>query len=98
MNDAQRRALKPGDVVAVRMDDGTYKQCTVKYAPWQLGHGEWVIGLQGIAGGYRLSRVVAVPGRIGLSKLDDLQATADAFVGASKALQAERATSKGGAS
>ncbi len=31
----------------------------IRLAPWQLAHGEWVIGLKGISGGYKLSRVVA---------------------------------------
>lgn len=52
--------LKPGDTVMVRLDDGEIVEKTVKYAPWQLGHGEWVIGLNGIAGGYALDRVLKV--------------------------------------
>lgn len=52
--------LKVGDKVLVRMDDGNLKEFVVKYDPWQLGHGEWVVGLKGIAGGYLLSRVVSV--------------------------------------
>lgn len=59
MTHEERLALVPGDVVIVRMDDGTEKEFTVKYEPWQLGHGEWVIGLKGIAGGYLLARVMA---------------------------------------
>lgn len=53
-----RLDLLPGDSVIVRDDDGMEKPWIVKYAPWQLGHGEWVIGLKGKAGGYLLSRVV----------------------------------------
>lgn len=58
-----RRLLRPGDRVVVRMDHGhpvgddIY---TVKHEPWQLGHGAWVIGLEGISGGYDLSRVVGI--------------------------------------
>lgn len=59
----QRRTLQVGDRVVVRMDhvypvgDMVYE---VKYAPWQLGHGEWVIGLKGITGGYALDRVTGI--------------------------------------
>lgn len=53
-------SLKPGDRVRVRRDDGTEVNYTVKYEPWRLGHGTWVIGLKGISGGYDLSRVVEV--------------------------------------
>lgn len=60
MNDAERQDLKPGDRVRVRDDAGNEADYHVKAAPWQLGHGEWVIGLRGISGGYALSRVVGV--------------------------------------
>lgn len=55
--DDWRLSLKPGDVVLVARDSGFQEPYTVKYEPWQLGHGEWVIGLDGVAGGYLLSRV-----------------------------------------
>jgi len=58
MDDISRTMLRPGDRVTVRMDDGEEKPFWVKYAPWQLGNGSWVIGLRGIAGGYDLRRVV----------------------------------------
>lgn len=57
MTNTERQQLKPGDQVLVQMDDGRLKQFAVKYPPWQLGHGDWVIGLQGYSGGYLLSRV-----------------------------------------
>lgn len=50
-------ALVPGDRVEVLMDQGDVKEFAVKYEPWQLGHGVWVIGLEGRAGGYKLTRV-----------------------------------------
>lgn len=31
-----------------------------EYAPWLLGHGEWVIGLAGIPGAYLLARVESI--------------------------------------
>lgn len=60
MTDDERQALKVGDRVRVRGDDGTEFDYTVKAAPWQLGHGEWVVGLRGITGEYLLSRVVGL--------------------------------------
>jgi len=57
MSDDERRELKVGELVSVRMDDGSLVVKRVKYEPWELGHGEWVIGLAGISGGYKLSRV-----------------------------------------
>jgi hypothetical protein len=58
MTDTERQGLIPGDEVAYLDDTGREWFATVKYAPWKLGHGEWVIGLDGIAGGYLLSRVM----------------------------------------
>lgn len=56
--------IKVGSKVRVTKDDGSIFESTVKYAPWQLGHGQWVIGVNGIAGGYALERVEEV-------KMDD---------------------------
>lgn len=53
-----RKSLAVGRRVVLMKDDGSEITKIVKYAPWQLGHGEWVIGLSGIAGGYLLSRVL----------------------------------------
>ena len=53
----ERRTLVPGDRVIVLMDDGELKEFVVDRPPWQLGHGAWVVGLEGRAGGYSLDRV-----------------------------------------
>lgn len=58
ISDADRQRLKPGDRVLVTDDKGREAEYLVKAAPWQLGHGAWVIGLAGISGGYSLARVV----------------------------------------
>lgn len=58
--------LRPMDRVRVLHDDGTEADYVVKFEPWTLGHGEWVIGLKGMAGGYKLSRVVKVLERAGV--------------------------------
>lgn len=57
MDDEERRKLKVGEWVMVRMDDGTVVPKRVRLEPWELAHGHWVIGLSGISGGYKLSRV-----------------------------------------
>lgn len=49
--------MKVGTHVNVTKDDGSIFRSTVKFAPWRLGHGQWVIGINGIAGGYDLNRV-----------------------------------------
>ena len=59
-SDLERRLLKPGDTVKVQDDHGNEADYEVRTAPWQLGHGKWVIGLRGIAGGYSLDRVVKI--------------------------------------
>lgn len=46
-----------GQKVVVTNDFGKEEVRTVRLLPWQLGHGAWVIGLSGIAGGYSLERV-----------------------------------------
>lgn len=59
----QRRQLRVGDRVVVRMDHGHPIGDTVyevRAEPWQLGHGAWVVGLDGINGGYALDRVVGI--------------------------------------
>lgn len=58
MTDPERQSLVPGDCVAVLGDDEAELERVVRLAPWQLGHGEWVIGLCDVSGGYLLSRVV----------------------------------------
>lgn len=61
----QKLLLRPGHEVAVRMDDGARRAFVVARGPWPLGHGEYVIGLEGISGGYLLDRVLAVRKAVG---------------------------------
>lgn len=49
--------LNPGDIAVYRRDDGSLTEHVVKYAPWQIGSGHWLIGLHGIAGGVAAHRV-----------------------------------------
>lgn len=53
-------ALTKDSVVVVRDDAGNEAEYVVKQEPWRLGHGQWVIGLKGIAGGYSLDRVMRI--------------------------------------
>lgn len=58
-------ALTPVDVrewpigtsVVVTLDDGSQLRTTTCSEPWQLGHGDWVVKVSGIRGGYALRRV-----------------------------------------
>lgn len=56
----QRIHLEVGQRVAIQLDDGQIKIYTVCRVPWQLGHGAWVVGLEGRSGGYDLDRVVGI--------------------------------------
>lgn len=57
-------ALREGDEVNVRKDDGTYLNSTVKTPPWTVGGGVFIVGVVGIPGGYALDRVN--PGHVSL--------------------------------
>lgn len=54
--------LLDGDVVDVTRDRGEVERRRVRLPPWQLGHGCWVVGLEGIHGGYLLTRCARVAG------------------------------------
>jgi hypothetical protein len=49
--------INSGDPVMVELDNRTRLKATALSSPWQLGHGQWVIKVSGISGGYDLSRV-----------------------------------------
>lgn len=49
--------LPSGTSVIVIRDDGAEWHTKTRSEPWQLGHGQWVVALEGKAGGYDLSRV-----------------------------------------
>lgn len=57
---AKLEHVRTGDTAAVAMDDGAVREFVVRHVPWQLCGGEWVLGLEGVAGGYDLGRVRAV--------------------------------------
>lgn len=65
------QVLKEGDEVFVRKDDGRIEKHIVRTAPWQLGHGTWVVGLSDISGGYDLRRVVSVNTQPDISEVWD---------------------------
>jgi hypothetical protein len=67
MADRKRKAMtaaewnaqhKPGIGVLVRLDGGALKQTRTRSEAWELGHGQPVILLEGISGGYDLARVM----------------------------------------
>lgn len=57
---ARARSLRVGQAVRVTMDNGNEVATTVSRPPWQLRHGDWVVGLEGVSGGYDVMRVVGV--------------------------------------
>lgn len=46
--------------VSVKRDDGSTMQTKTRSEPRQLGHGQWVILVEGISGGYDCARVTPV--------------------------------------
>lgn len=52
------RTLHLGDEVVVYRDDGSKLETVVRLEPWLLGGHSWVVGVDGIAGGYSVMRVV----------------------------------------
>ena len=55
--------IPEGTSVIVRKDDGSDFPTKTRSKPWQLGHGDWVVSVEGIAGGYALGRVRLAPER-----------------------------------
>jgi hypothetical protein len=49
--------LPSGTLVNVRKDNGDVVVTRTRSLPWRLGHGDWVVSLDGISGGYALSRI-----------------------------------------
>jgi hypothetical protein len=49
--------LPVGTPVVVTKDDGSQIHTKTRSTPWQLGHGAWVVSVEGISGGYDLSRI-----------------------------------------
>lgn len=60
LENREYRRLRVGDQVIIRDDDGVDTVRTVRAEPWRLGHGQWVVGLEGISGGYSLDRVMGI--------------------------------------
>lgn len=46
-----------GVPVTVLNDDGSTTETVTTSQPWQLGHGQWIVKLQGYSGGYDCARV-----------------------------------------
>lgn len=50
--------LTLGREVVVFKDDGSRVETKVRLEPWLMGGHSWVVGLEGISGGYSVMRVV----------------------------------------
>lgn len=51
------QAHRPGTAVIVTLDSGARKWTRTRSEAWELGHGQPVVMLEGISGGYDLARV-----------------------------------------
>ena len=49
--------MPAGTAVKVLLDDGSWWHTKTRSLPWQLGHGQWVVSLEGKAGGYAFDRI-----------------------------------------
>ena len=52
--------LPEGTSVLLRLDNGTQITTRTRSLPWQLGHGAWVVLVEGKSGGWALERVEEV--------------------------------------
>jgi len=57
----RRQINKIGMDVWREDDDGHMIPTKTRSLPWQLGHGRWVVAVEGIAGGYDLLRITPRP-------------------------------------
>jgi hypothetical protein len=57
---AAKLITRIGMKVSVRKDDGFSMVTVTTSAPWQLGHGAWVVKVDGVSGGYDCARVSPV--------------------------------------
>ena len=58
----KQQAIRSGDPVRVRQDDGTDLITVAQSDPWHMGGHTWVISVKGISGAYALCRVQPVAG------------------------------------
>ena len=49
--------IPEGTPVMLTLDDGTKTFTVTRSLPWQLGHGAWVVLVEGKSGGWALERV-----------------------------------------
>jgi hypothetical protein len=52
--------IKSGAVIDYTDDIGQVHRTRTRSQPWQLGHGAWVVAIDGKAGGYDVDRVKVV--------------------------------------
>ncbi len=58
---AASRLTSVGMTVVVQRDDRTLFTSKTLSMPWTLGHGAWVVKVEGISGGYDCARVTPAP-------------------------------------
>lgn len=61
--DAAAKLTTIGQRVILTRDDGSEQETFVTTLPWELGHGEWVVGLYKVSGGYSTTRVRPLPAK-----------------------------------
>lgn len=54
---SERINMPVGSEVIVTLDDGSTQTTFTRSEPWMLGHGDYVVLLDGFVGGYLLTRV-----------------------------------------
>lgn len=61
---AEKAALltSVGMLVTARLDNGSTRETRTTSRPWKLGHGAWVVSLEGFSGGYDCGRVMPLTG------------------------------------
>lgn len=52
--------MPAGTLVQVRLDNGNVIITNTRSEPWKVGHGAWVVAIEGRAGGYSLNRVTPI--------------------------------------
>lgn len=55
--DSKLTTLEEGVRVFYTDDSGKEHETITRSKPWQLGHGDWVVLIEGKSGGYDLSRI-----------------------------------------
>ncbi len=55
--DIAAKLTEVGMKVNVRKDNGQVVESATRSLPWKLGHGDWIVSLDGFSGGFDCARV-----------------------------------------